>query len=428
MAVLADGRFLFIGENHQLYLETRDEGSFSLLFGGAIVSFAYNESLGIIALVCPKDLTFGVGTSQQQVDTTVRLYTLASDELQDLVAELETPPATQVLWVEDRFVVASNPDGVTSIMEFTGKALRLYVQDSGVFPFAALHSLGLVGRGDQRVTLWDLTKNKAVDAVSLPNRVGKRGFKRSVAATSCTGSFVWVINSDATAHGLYVAKGTVRLVSPLISDFCSASSFVGKGQEAGQPHCLAVRSLALSPTVVAVGVTGSNTIMKYQYTKSSAELRPIGKCTMKENGVLLAISKDRYLMKLEQKGKSGAGEYRACELHFTPFPEPRTTHVETEDEERTASQPTALTAEPAPTDNTDAPTKKKRRRRKKKKATLEDSHEGDLDPLEPAEAAKTERWGSHKGVALGGLICAFLVVASTFTLRAIRKRGGGGGA
>ncbi|CAJ1035304.1 hypothetical protein Q4I32_007068 [Leishmania shawi] len=359
MTTLKDGRFMFIhADRHNLLLEqsvkaaavspssttattaAAKEGvaaalslassTFQLLYGGVVHAFALNATQSHIALVCPAGSAAATSAAAGHLrgdgpSTVLRLFSFSCGEVGELIDELVTAEACDVVWVGSRHLALevrrfsrggdgevavpslstsplSAPVASTILIEVTKapEKLRWVRQDeAAASPVSAPGSvLCDIHVGKQSLRFWDLQKGKVMQECGLPNRRSRHGKTRMATATCSDGSFVFVVNDDWTVHGFHVGKRTVRELKPMLSQFESQSvnlannrggcaklseenndghGVTGAGKEAESsmprppskistpPHKLACPRLfarAINDTQVLLALQGSSTILQ----------------------------------------------------------------------------------------------------------------------------------------------------------------------
>ncbi|KAG5469113.1 hypothetical protein LSCM4_02510 [Leishmania orientalis] len=361
MATLKDGRFMFIhADRRNLLLErqvravaaspsstatstTAAEKSgasaapsptsslaYQLVYGGVVHAFALNAAQSRIAMVCPRGSEAATSAAARHLrdggpNTVLRLFSFSRGEVGELIDELVTAEACDVVWVGHRHLAlevhrscegaggeaaASSPSTYPSSAPTTATVLievsktperlkRVRHDHAAASPVSAPGSvLCDVHVGKQSLRFWDLQKGKVTRECALPNRRCRHGKTRTAAATCSDGPFVFVVNDDWTVHGFHVKRRTVRELKPMLSQFESQSvniannrggnakvgaansegqeaAEVGEGEEPPTPPQPAKTSVlarelarprlfarAVSDTQVLLALQGSSTILQ----------------------------------------------------------------------------------------------------------------------------------------------------------------------
>ncbi|CCW60860.1 unnamed protein product [Phytomonas sp. EM1] len=368
MSVLNDGRFVFTDEKGNLYMESKgDKNSFSLFYGSKALAHAFNEEMGIVALVCPHNdaVLESLHINNDSSRSVLKVYRFDDDNLTELLDEVEIPLASSVLWLKPAYLVVSNPDNLTSIIKFLKGKLKVVVRDRDIYPFVSLKLLGLLSNEPPSVHLWDVDRNKKVDSLTLKNTRGRRG-KRKLLRGSCgSGNFAVIANDDGTADVLYIVGNSARVLSPSISlsitrqNPCDESGALAESMRI-DPLCV-----ALSSSTVLVGASGGNEILKLKYKKDgSLKIEDIKKLGNGEE--LAAISKNRCLIRR-------IDEDNEKKMVFTAFPLPtiRTTSSANVEDSEAGAPDTSATEGHLDTNLTESTKRKRRRRNRKEKYILE---------------------------------------------------------
>lgn len=321
MSVFRDGSFCYLNDRQHLYLEDRSQAVGPIMaYGGTVIAYALNESLFLVALLCPADAASGrpQGSVNDTVKSIIRLYTLKPQGLSDLVDELEVAEASSIVWVGDRFIATSLPTGITSIVDFSKKKLSLFVQDEGLFPVVGLHWLGLVSAGRegakaQVVEFWDMTKNKKVETHALKCQRANKGRKIPAVSGTCgSGNFIFAMNEDCTVHVFYVTKGSIRPLSPMINALVSSSPVPESSAVMPTPLCVAISSAQ-----VLIGTRGGQEVVRLKYLKKEATMTVMERLPLPEDAGLLCIAVDRVLLKCTNP-TTGKHTFRMEALKLAP--------------------------------------------------------------------------------------------------------------
>lgn len=223
--VLSDGRFIYQNKNGNLFIEKRGgsgASTFSLLFGGNAVTFAVEESRGLVALLLRND-------SQ---DVQLCVYGFDGSELAEQLCEhggkKVHPKANTLLWVEEgQYLAVSDFHSGTVLYAWNGGKLTKCndspalsaMEQNGSIPFSTLHYLGVLEAENHTVHFYDTQKQKVVESYAVPNRRGRQNVLRTVCSSAADKNFVFIGNDDATLHSVYVTKGSVRKLTPMQLEF-----------------------------------------------------------------------------------------------------------------------------------------------------------------------------------------------------------------
>lgn len=146
-----------------------------------------------------------------------------------MIDEITVKGLFTVMWVDATHLALSDNVNETSIYSIKNNKIRFHIRDRGVYPCTALERLGLINkpsneRQDETVELvfWWLDPDKIDDNYILPHRRTKRNNIRHVIGTCFSGNFVFVANNDASLHGIYITRGSVRRLKPLLIDIADA--------------------------------------------------------------------------------------------------------------------------------------------------------------------------------------------------------------
>ncbi|KAG5495161.1 hypothetical protein JKF63_02215 [Porcisia hertigi] len=235
--------------------------TFQVLYGGVVHAFALNAAQSHLALVCPAGSAAAMSPESihlgvDAVKTVLRLFSFSCGEVGELIDELVTEEACDVVWVGNRYLAldvrrsskgidveataasrlsstSSTPSTSIILIEVTRtpEKLKFVRQDEGVVsPVSAPgSSLCDIHVGRQSLRFWNLKKGKVTWECTLPNRRRRRKI-RTAAATCSAGPFVFVVNNDWTVHGFHVDRHAVRELQPMLSQFESLSVNIAKNR------------------------------------------------------------------------------------------------------------------------------------------------------------------------------------------------------
>lgn len=353
MTSFKDGRFAFLDADQRLRVESEcRSNNYSLFYGGEVHAFAINEAQSMIALACPSDAATGLGPSEgaNKERCCIRLFRIAEDALGDLLAELNVPTANQLLWVGERFLVASCPSSLTTIMELTAKLkLKIFVQDKGKYPFTVGGLLGLVSGADgsaPTIEMWDLQKNKRVETIKLGKKPSGTGSKHKcgskgggvlpgtgnvrIVGSCSSGNFAVLGNSDGSFEAIYGgSKSSVKLLTRVVTRRCSSSQLAKGNPQRGtnqspngsSPRSNSVLCIAPSPSHVLVALGNTGEIGRYSYLKKDTTLHEEGTSLVGDENALVALSQARYLVrKSPEEGKPTESPSLVKKPTYVPYP------------------------------------------------------------------------------------------------------------
>ncbi|KAK7202037.1 hypothetical protein NESM_000272200 [Novymonas esmeraldas] len=277
MATLRDGRFIFIhADRRNLMLEhavttaltshaaaddgaiaaaSSNEAAFQLIYGGAVHAVALNAAQSLIALVCPfgsaaASSTAATPTRSDGPTSVLRLFSFARGEVGQLLDELVTAEACDLVWIGNRHLAldvrgasdgagtslsrprhaqpaagATAPSVILVEVSAAPERLRWVRQERmASSPVCAADAVLCDIRVDKQcLRFWDLQKGKVARECVLPNRRCRQGKSRTVLAACSEGPFVFVVNDDWTLHGFHVGRRAVREMKPMLSQFESQS-------------------------------------------------------------------------------------------------------------------------------------------------------------------------------------------------------------
>lgn len=255
---LADGRFMYLDGAGKLFLEDQLPGSdlpagkFSLLIGHPVISFAVEEDKNLVALLLRSDS-----------DVVLRVYSLEGSDLggqlvQDGGKKVDDH-ACAVMWLGNGEFLAVNcisssrsrnrgpgagssssplslyawREGEGSLEKQNSSELSALARYHGGVCFTTLRYLGVLEAEKQLVHFYDVNERKVVERYAVPDRHAttnnnneKTGPSRVVSSAMGDKNFVIIASNDGALHGVYVTKGSVRKLSPMITDFCTAATAI----------------------------------------------------------------------------------------------------------------------------------------------------------------------------------------------------------
>ncbi|CCW71491.1 unnamed protein product [Phytomonas sp. Hart1] len=366
MSVLNDGRFVFTDKKGNIYLESKTANDcFNLLYGSRTLAHAFNEEISLVALVCPL-IDAALESSPTNDDpsrSVLKVYRFDDDNLTELLDEVETPLALSVLWVNPGYLVVSNPDNVTSVVKFSKDKLKVVVRDKCLYPFVSHNLLGLLPADSSLAYLWDVDRDKKVDTITLQN-TRKRGKKKTIRGSCCSGNFAVLAYEDGTASVLYILGNSARLLSPspLISFSHSIPMKNSQSESEASAKNLCIHPLctALSSSTIVVGVCGGTEIFKLNYKSGNLKVESHNKLDQGEE--LAAISKKRCLVRKMDKNNEKTITFTTYPLSTIGSPKVEVDQVGSVD-----------------TDLNESTKKKRRRRSKREKSILEVQTPDDLN-------------------------------------------------